>query len=122
MIHLEKQKVIGAIQSVTHKVSKIIEKGLFVSIEKLQELLENSIEWDLFIYFRIERINYEFSSNGFGKPSVEMYFKWKDLYFKSTFILENPPGKFKNQTPFPQRFDVEEIEESEVYAPKNYEL
>lgn len=108
MKKIDKSLILGIIQSTLHKAGKFIEQGKMVTGDQFEQLLQEQNKFDC-LYFSVEELKYTSGRNERGNPRVKIIINTTEgIRFKASFIVDKPPGKFTNQTPFAQEFNVEE--------------
>lgn len=108
MKKIDKNLIIGIIQSAMHKIAKLIEQGNMVTGDQFEELLHEKNKLD-HLYFFVEEFKLISGRDKRGNPRVKIIINTTaGIRFKASFIVGNPPGTFTNQTPFAQEFNVEE--------------
>ncbi|CAM1346829.1 hypothetical protein [Tenacibaculum insulae] len=108
MKKIEKDLIIGVINSATHKAAKQFEKGLLVSDSEFQKLLQQSNKYK-HLFFFVNTITIKYNQNQVGKPCISIICSAEGYTFKSSFILAKPHGKFNSETPIAQQFYIEQI-------------
>ncbi|PQV49539.1 hypothetical protein CLV33_103173 [Jejuia pallidilutea] len=109
MKKIDKNLIIGVIRSATHKAGKQIEQGKLVTANQFEKMLEQQNKYN-HLFFWVERLTIISGRAEFGNPRVEIVCTAQGYFFKSCFMMVKPHGKFDNQKPFAQYFNVEEID------------
>lgn len=108
MKKIEKDLIIGVINSAIHKAAKQFEKGILVSDSEFLKLLQQCNKHE-HLFFFINAITIEYNQNQVGKPHISIICSAEGYTFKSSFIIAKPHGKFNSETPIAQQFYIKQI-------------
>ena len=104
----KKDLIIGVIRSATQKAGKQIETGKLVTGEQFEKILEEQNKYDDLLFI-VESLVISSGREITGNPQVEIFCSANGYFFKASFMVKKPHGKFENETPFAHYFSIEEL-------------